>query len=77
LRRIEVLYPQLNIFITVTAEEALAAARVPDEKLSEGENDSPLLGIPISIKDLELTRGIRTTPMDPPAPPWPEVPGRT
>ena len=72
-----VLYPQLNVFITVTAEEALAAARVADEKLSEGENDSPLLGIPISIKDLELTRGIRTTPMDPPAPPWPEVPGRT
>ena len=61
LRRIEALNPKLNAFITVTAEEALIAARVADEKLSQGENNMPLLGIPISIKDLELTRGIRTT----------------
>jgi len=61
LRRIEALNPQLNAFLTVTAEEALTAARAADEKLSQGDNDSPLLGIPISVKDLELTRGIRTT----------------
>ena len=34
LRRIEALNPQLNAFLTVTAEEALAAARAADEKLS-------------------------------------------
>ena len=62
LRRIEAINPQLNAFLTVTAEEALAAALVADEKLSQGKNDMPLVGIPISIKDLELIRGIRTTP---------------
>ena len=61
LRRIEAINLQLNAFLTVTAEEALAAARVADEKLSQGKNDMPLVGIPISIKDLELIRGIRTT----------------
>ena len=61
LGRIEALNPKLNAFLTVTAEEALAAARAADEKLSRGDNDSPLLGIPISIKDLELTKGVRTT----------------
>ncbi|MFQ6028678.1 MAG: amidase, partial [Dehalococcoidia bacterium] len=61
LRRIEALNPKLNAYLTVTGEEALANARAADAKLSRGESDGPLLGIPVSIKDLEMTRGIRTT----------------
>lgn len=61
LRRIEALNPRLNAYLTVTSEEALASARAADQKMSRGETNGPLLGVPISIKDLEVTRGIRTT----------------
>ena len=61
LRRIDQFNPILNAFLTVTGDEAMAAAREADEKISRGEGDGPLLGIPISIKDLEITKGIRST----------------
>ncbi len=61
LRRIDRLNPTLNAFLTVTGEEAMAAAQAADEKLERGVQGMPLLGIPISIKDLEATRGIRST----------------
>ena len=61
LRRIEHLNPKLNAFLTVTGDEAKASAQSADEKIQAGETGRPLLGIPISIKDLEVTRGIRTT----------------
>ena len=61
LRRIETVNPALNAFITVTGDEALAAAKEADEKLERGQGAAPLLGIPISMKDLEATRGIRST----------------
>ena len=61
LGRIEKLNPRLNAYLTVTAEDALASARDSDEALARGETKGPLHGIPISIKDLELTAGIRTT----------------
>ena len=60
LRRIEELNPKLNAYLTVTGDEALAAAKVADEKLGAGQA-GPLLGIPISLKDLEATKGIRST----------------
>src|SRR6202162_4382080 len=65
LRRIERLNPSLNAFMTVTAEQALAAARRAEKELagnrrSRNEN-RPLLGIPIALKDNLWTRGIRTT----------------
>lgn len=61
LRRIEALNPRLNAYLTVTAEEALESARSADKLISQiGPSDS-LLGVPISIKDLEVTKGIRTT----------------
>ena len=50
LRRIEKFNPELNAFLTVTGEEALSEARTADTKLAKGEQRSPLLGIPISIK---------------------------
>ena len=61
LRRIERLNPKLNAYLTVTGEEALAAANAADEKIGQGRENGPRLGIPISLKDLEATKGIRST----------------
>ena len=61
LRRISSLNPKLNAFLTVTAEQAMALAHAADQQIRDGQTRKPLLGIPISIKDLEVTKGIRTT----------------
>jgi aspartyl-tRNA(Asn)/glutamyl-tRNA(Gln) amidotransferase subunit A len=65
LRRIERLNPSLNAFLTVTAEQALAAARRAGKELAGNRRsrngNRPLLGIPIALKDNLWTRGIRTT----------------
>lgn len=61
LERIERLDPVLNAFITVTAELALEQAREADARLREGQDLGPLHGIPIAVKDLFATKGIRTT----------------
>jgi len=50
----------LNAFITVCEKEALEKAREADKKIKDGIN-LPFLGIPISLKDIYLTKGIRTT----------------
>lgn len=52
---------ELNAFITVAEEEALEAAEKLQEELENGQVRGPLHGIPISIKDLIFTKGIRTT----------------
>jgi amidase len=57
LERIERLDPQLNAFVTVVAEQARAAAREAEAQPS----DLPFHGVPISVKDLTETAGIRTT----------------
>ena len=61
LRRIEKLDRRLNAFITVMAELALAEARVAEDEISRGNWRGPLHGIPISLKDLIDTAGVRTT----------------
>ncbi|HEY5907540.1 MAG TPA: amidase, partial [Vicinamibacteria bacterium] len=61
LRRIEALNPKLNAFITVTAERALAQAREAEASLRNGPPRGPLHGIPIALKDLVDTAGVRTT----------------
>ncbi len=61
LRRIEELNPQVNAYITVTAERALEDARRATEELAAGKARGPLHGIPIAHKDLYETAGIRTT----------------
>ena len=61
LSRIEKLNPSLNAFITVTAESALAEAQTAEEELSKGKWRGPLHGIPIALKDLIDTAGVRTT----------------
>ena len=57
LERIELLGERLNVFVTVIADEALAAARQAEKSAAAG----PFHGVPIAIKDLAETKGIRTT----------------
>ncbi|HWO41547.1 MAG TPA: amidase [Candidatus Eisenbacteria bacterium] len=52
---------KLHAFITVTAELALKQARKLDQELRAGVDRGPLHGIPVALKDLYMTRGIRTT----------------
>jgi len=61
LQRIEALDPQLNAYLTVTGDLALQMARDAEQAVIDGKPLGPLHGVPISIKDLEVTRGIRTT----------------
>ncbi|HMF51219.1 MAG TPA: amidase [Candidatus Saccharimonadales bacterium] len=61
LRRIEAVDGQLHSFITLTADRALAQARQADHELRSGKGRGALHGIPIALKDLYLTKGIRTT----------------
>jgi aspartyl-tRNA(Asn)/glutamyl-tRNA(Gln) amidotransferase subunit A len=60
LARIERLNPVVNAYCTVTAEAALKAARAAEQAVLRGEPPGPLHGVPVSIKDLALTRGVRT-----------------
>jgi aspartyl-tRNA(Asn)/glutamyl-tRNA(Gln) amidotransferase subunit A len=55
------LNPRLNAFITVTAEQALAAARTADKEIAGGRIRSRLHGVPISLKDLIDMQGVPTT----------------
>lgn len=53
--------PEINAFITITEEEALAQAKDADEFISSPGENFPLTGIPFAAKDLFLTKGVRTT----------------
>ena len=59
LERIDKVNPQLNAFVTVTAEVALQQARAAEESYRK-EEAGLLAGVPGSLKDLTCTRGIRT-----------------
>ena len=61
LDRITQLNPRLNAFITVTAESAMAEARQAEREIFRGEWRGPLHGIPIGLKDIIDTCGVRTT----------------
>jgi aspartyl-tRNA(Asn)/glutamyl-tRNA(Gln) amidotransferase subunit A len=60
LGRIERLAPELNAFITVTADRALDDARRADDQLARGQG-GPLTGVPVAHKDIFCTDGILTT----------------
>ena len=60
LTRIERLNPAMNALITLTAEQALAAAAAADARRAAGEQ-GPLLGIPLIHKDIFCTDGVRTS----------------
>ena len=61
LARIESLNPKLNAFITVLADSALDQARRAEQEIQRGNYHGPLHGIPIGLKDILDTAGIRTT----------------
>ena len=61
LGRIDKINPKVNAYCTVVPEMAREAARQAEEKVMRGEDLGPLHGIPFSVKDLTLTKGIRTT----------------
>ena len=62
LDRIARLNPQLNAFVTVTADEARRAARAAERALGRRRPTlGPLHGVPFSVKDLVITKGVRTT----------------
>ena len=61
LGKIERRDPKIGSFITRCPEQALAAARAADDRLSKGTDLTPLTGVPLAIKDIFVTRGIKTT----------------
>ena len=61
LARIKALEPRINAFITVTAELAREQARQAEREIEAGRYKGPLHGIPVAVKDLFATKGIRTT----------------
>lgn len=61
LERIAAVDKQLNAFITVTAGEARAAARVAEREIAGGTWRGPLHGIPVALKDLFAVAGVPTT----------------
>ena len=61
LERIEQFDSEINSFVTLDAEGALAAAELADQSLSKDGAKQGLLGIPFAHKDIFCTRGIRTT----------------
>jgi aspartyl-tRNA(Asn)/glutamyl-tRNA(Gln) amidotransferase subunit A len=61
LARIDALDDTLNAFVTVLSEQALEDAREAEREIMAGRYRGPLHGVPVSIKDLFATQGIRTT----------------
>ncbi|RIK41517.1 MAG: Asp-tRNA(Asn)/Glu-tRNA(Gln) amidotransferase subunit GatA [Chloroflexi bacterium] len=61
LARIEALEPQINAYITVTAEQAMADAAAAEQEIAAGHYRGPFHGIPVGLKDLLVTNGVRTT----------------
>lgn len=61
LGRIEKVNPKLNAFCTWDPDSAMAQARKADDLMARGKARGLLFGVPVSIKDLIFTKGIRTT----------------
>jgi len=61
LKQIERINPKVNAIVTLVAGQALEQARQADEALARGEPVGPLHGLPVAHKDLQETKGIRTT----------------
>ena len=59
--RINAVDGRVGAYLTVTPEKAFRAAREADERISRGVDVTPLTGVPVSIKDIFCTRGIKTT----------------
>jgi len=59
--RVETVNPQVNAVVTLVPERAREEARAVDARIAAGETGGPLCGVPVSIKDLIETKGVRTT----------------
>jgi len=59
--RIDAHDSKLNAYLTVSRDLALDAAREAERAVARGDELGPLHGVPITIKDLEMTAGVRTT----------------
>ncbi|MEJ7628509.1 MAG: amidase [Nocardioidaceae bacterium] len=61
LRRVERYQPDLNAFVTVTADQALDSARRAEREIAKGSYRGSLHGVPVALKDNIATKGVRTT----------------
>ena len=61
LARIAAIDPKLKSYVTVLHDDALQAAAAADKEIAAGKRRGPLHGIPIAIKDIYDTKGVRTT----------------
>ena len=61
LERIFVINPQINAFVTIDADSAMESAKKAESAIIKGDPLGPLHGVPISVKDLSFTRGLRTS----------------
>jgi aspartyl-tRNA(Asn)/glutamyl-tRNA(Gln) amidotransferase subunit A len=60
-QRIEQVEKRIHAYITLTPEAAIEQAREADKLLAQGDHTAPLLGIPLAIKDVLCTKGVKTT----------------
>lgn len=61
LERIKAQNEKLNVYVTVDESGALAMAKTADERLASGKDVTPLTGVPVGLKDIFNTQGVKTT----------------